>query len=132
MYPYHDGFAIITRVEKREKDGHPSIDRWANMNEIPLPIANIFSAEYLQRLFVGREGMFRFFIFTFTSGSPALSSTETNPAEASEWQTRGPVSISDNLKNMEIRYPFVFSVMIYEFNAVGNRTLFVEPNHRHR
>lgn len=127
-YPYEQGFAIITRIEKCEKDGTLARDRWANLDQTALPLSDVFSPAYWKRLFEGRDGDFRFFIFTFTSASPIFTGKEATAKDATVWQVEGPSVLPADLRDAKINYPFVFSVMVYQFKAAGDGTVFLKPH----
>jgi hypothetical protein len=128
VYPYELGFAVITRVEKCKKDGTIAHDRWANLDQTALPLFDVFSRKYWKRLFQGRTGDYRFFIFTFTAGPPGFTGKETTVTDASVWQVEGPSVLPADLRDVKINYPFAFGVMVYQFIAAGDSTRFLKPH----
>jgi hypothetical protein len=86
IYPYQDGFAVLTRLEQRDARGNPSNDRWPNvdLNQGALPLSSLFSMDYIRALLFGKYGVYRFFIFTLTPEYPQFSSNETTPGISEE------------------------------------------------
>lgn len=127
VYPYEHGFALITRVEKCEKDGSIAKDRWANLDQTGLPLSKVFTYEYWNQLFRGRRGDYRFFIFAFTRGPLKFTAKETTATEAALWQAQGSPVLPSGQRDIKINYPFFFSVMVYEFSSAGDSTVFLRP-----
>lgn len=127
VYPFEQGFAVITRVEKCKRDGTLSSDRWANLDQTALPLSDVFSRKYWKRLFQGRSGDYRFFIFTFTASPPSFTGKETDAADAIVWQAQGPSVLPQDLRDVKIAHPFTFGVMVYQFVAAGDGTRFLKP-----
>jgi hypothetical protein len=128
IYPFQDGFAAITRFEKRDSKGNPSADRWPQIDQSALSLSSIFSLDYIRSLFLGKYGTFRFFIFTLTSESPGFSGKQTSEAEARHWLMTGPERLPNDLREVTVQYPFLFSALVYEFSASSDQTSFVEQS----
>jgi len=128
IYPFQDGFAAITRFEQRDSKGNPSADRWPQIDQTALSLSSIFSWDYLRSLFLGKYGVFRFFIFTLTSESPGFSGKQATQAEAKQWLMTGPEKLPNDVRQVTVPYPFLFSAMVYEFSASSDKTSFVEQS----
>jgi hypothetical protein len=125
IYPFQDGFAVLTRFEQRDSAGYPSRDRWPEWGEAPLPLSKLFTVDYIRALFLGKSGIFRFFIFTLTPESPTISSQQTTPTQARKWLLTGPSQLPNKVRDFQTKYPFLFTSAVYEFDATGDHAEFV-------
>jgi hypothetical protein len=128
IYPFQDGFAVLTRFEQRDLAGNPSSDRWPELGQPAIPLSKLFSVDYIRALFLGKRGIFRFFIFTLTSESPKIGPEETSPAEARTWLLTGPTQLPNDVRRSQTQYPFLFTSIVYEFDAAEDHAKFVEES----
>jgi hypothetical protein len=84
--------------------------------------------DYIRSLFLGKYGTFRFFIFTLTSESPGFSGKQTSETEARQWLMTGPERLPNDVREVTVQYPFLFSALVYEFSASSDQTSFVEQS----
>jgi hypothetical protein len=128
IYPYQDGFAVLTRFEQRDSQGNPSRNRWPELGQAALPLSKLFTMDYIRALFLGKRGVFRFFIFTLTPESPHFSFKETTPAEARSWLLNGPTQLTNDVRRSQTHYPFLFMSVVYEFDATGDHAKFLKQS----
>jgi len=112
IFDIHDGFAILTRLERISDDGTPAVrDRWTRQKIEPINIT-----EYLKSLFLGTEGKFRVILFVITplanfkdNGTPILTPDNSDALFREGGVVLPPIKSAQPFENKYVH------VLIYQF-----------------
>ena len=119
LFGIEKGFAILTRLERIEKDGTPSnADRWGRGKQYPSSLS-----EYLSALLMGTEGNFRVIMFIVTpltnfrdNGTPMLTA-----GKADQMYNEGGLVLPPEVANLPVGH--YVHVLIYQFMKKNSGTV---------
>lgn len=117
-YYVPDGFALVTQMEKINKDGTslPPPDRWSNSinGEINDPI------NYLKSLFSAPTGDFRVFVFIVTDIDLTSNNQQITENEALSWLGNGFTALPENIRQLPFDSSYHFTLLVYHYTKTGS------------
>lgn len=130
-YLVPDGFILVTRLEKFNRDGLPvtSSERWV-VELQPLSIFSISPRSFIKVLLRAQPGYYRTMVFVVTSQPFSQTSKIVNRIAVQEWLQSGANILSGSIRNQAYTDDYACTVLVYEFEqpAVGERARFIEQS----
>ena len=120
-YGVPGGFAIVTRLERMQKDGSPdSQDRWPEGYE--LPKASWTVSDVIKRIFTAREGRYRIIVFVVTDRSfGGEASPKIDPTVLASWASNGAGKLPEKVRQIKYDPEYGCRALVYEFEKLEGR-----------
>lgn len=127
-YAIPNGYALVTRLEKINKDGSPRLgeERWEA--QVKSTFKEFSVLDYLKALVMGEEANFRVLVFMITD-IPLIQSDEiTEMTTAKSWLKKGMNALPNDLAILEFTNRHKVNLLLYEFtqHESGKATLLQE------
>ena len=111
-YSVPNGFALVTRLERIERNGTPSSNRWAIG---PSKLERFSLEAYLRALFTANPGHYRVIVFVVTDAPVTQSDQTLTRDEALKWLRSGAQSLPDEIAALPWNTQVTCTALIYEF-----------------
>lgn len=117
-YYVEDGFAVVTRLEKINRDGTPKQLGRFDLNDTRSTFFTL--TDYLHSLFYAQPGYYRCIVFLVTPVDFNLSGKAPTRSETSDWLNEGLVHLPMKVKNMKFSKEHTITALVYEFKKLEN------------
>jgi hypothetical protein len=114
-YAIPGGFALVTKIERIERDGTPRVRDRFSFSFTPASSGPVSFRDYLRALFTANPGRYRILVFAVTDIPFAEGSRSVTPEEAEQWIPHGTQAIPQEIGQRAWTAQFSCTALIYEF-----------------